>query len=184
MITLIAAIDNNYGLGANGDLLVKEPLDMQHFKRLTLGHVVVMGKTTWLSLPLRKQDPMLVRNTKGKIIKEIDMSTHALKGRQNVVLTFEKEEFVHAVNFNSIEDILALAKDMDVFIVGGGSIYKQFYQYADVIELTVFDMIDDEADVFFPIIYHEDFVIQDRYVLEREDTFDISFLTLVRREDE
>jgi len=169
MITLIAAIDNNYGLGANGDLLVKVPVDMQHFKRKTLGRIVVMGKTTWFSLPLRKQKDLT--------------DTHGLKGRTNIVLSFEKQQFSGATNYNSIEEVLELAKTEDVFIIGGGTIYKQFYQYADIIELTVFDMIDDEADVFFPIIYHDDFVIQTRHVLEREDDFDISFLTLVRRKE-
>ena len=187
MITLIAAIDNNYGLGANGELLAMIPEDIQHFRMKTLGKIVVMGRTTWFSLPLRKQKSCCVYkyNTNGELLKKIDCSTHALKGRVNIVLShIKEEEFYGASLATNINDILELAKNNDIFIIGGASIYKQFYEHADVIELTVFDTIFEEADIFFPIIYHNDFIVQNQYVLEREDDFDLSFLTLVRRTEQ
>ena len=169
MITLIAAVDKKYGLGANGKLLAMVPEDMKRFKEKTLNQIVIMGKTTWLSLPLRETIDSLEK-------------THALKGRKNVVLSFNKQYFHGAYNLNSVEEVLQLAKTKDIFIIGGASIYEQFYQYADVIELTVFNTIFEEADIFFPQISFNDFNLVEAEAIQTSDKtdFNIAFLTFAR----
>lgn len=182
MITLIAAIDLNYGMAANGKLLAMVPEDMIHFKEKTLGKIVVMGRTTWLSLPLRKQKPLGIYNTNGNLLKEASRDTHALKGRFNIVISHKKNEELYGTSLivDNIDDILELAETNNIFIIGGASIYEQFYQYADVIELTVFDKVFEEADLFFPTIYYDEFKVQSSRVLERENDFNLFFFTIVR----
>src|SRR5512138_3677809 len=105
MISIIVAIAEDYGIGFQNELLWRIPEDLKRFKKLTLGHTIVMGKKTWESLPKKP-----------------------LPGRKNVVITDDpKEVFEQAVAAYSIEDALAkCGKEDEVFIMGGGSIYRQF----------------------------------------------------------
>lgn len=167
MLILVAAVDLNLGLGYNGDLLAKVSEDLKHFKEITDGHSVVMGDTTWYSLPMKK-------------------GSHRLSGRHNVILTRSRRDEVEGLtDFDTITDdinfVLTMSKFEDVYVIGGGSVYKQFYEYADRIELTVFMKEFDNADVFFPAINQEDFIEQKRYVQETDEDFEVHFLTLVRR---
>jgi len=131
-IILVACVDINNGIGkANGELLFKLPKDMAHFKSVTSGKHVVMGRKTWDSLP-----------------------TKPLPKRKNYVLTnnesFEIEGKTKVLR--SIEDVLEMAKSKDVYVIGGGEIYKQFMPHAKRIILTHVHTIDLEARVFFPEI--------------------------------
>jgi len=171
MITMIAAVDKNWGLGNKGELLAMVPEDMAHFKKITMGKTVVMGRKTWQSLPMRLEE-------------EGELPTRGLKGRKNIIISRAKCMFTGAdMIARDIETILELAKTEDIFIIGGGSIYKQFYQYADVIELTVFMKEYKEVDVFFPKIKAEDFIDQNSHVQEKNEDrdFDLRFITFVRR---
>ncbi|KFZ25966.1 MAG: Dihydrofolate reductase [Candidatus Izimaplasma bacterium HR2] len=170
MIILIAAVDLNNGLGYQGELLANIPEDMKHFKKLTMDHSIVMGDTTWYSLPMKN-------------------GSHRLSGRHNVILTRSNRKEVEGLtDFDTITDdinfVLTMSKFEDVYIIGGASVYKQFYQYADVIELTIFNTTFEKADIFFPIIDNNDFILQNQYVQERKDDFSLSFLTLVRRKEQ
>ncbi|HDX9663304.1 TPA: dihydrofolate reductase [Bacillus cereus] len=129
MITMIACVDKNMGIGKGDGLLVHLPKDLEHFKKTTLGEVCVFGKTTFDTLPVKP-----------------------LPSRYSIVLTREKD-FYHrgcAVAHN-IEEILRIAESADVFICGGGNVYKQFMPYAD--ELIISHMKEGfDADTFFPEI--------------------------------
>lgn len=130
MITMIVATDINYGIGnKKGELLFDLPNDMSHFKSVTSGKHVVMGRKTWDSLP---QKP--------------------LPKRKNYVLTHDKDFEVKGKTqvLHSIDEVLELAKKREIFIIGGGEIYKQFLPYADRIIMTHVHTIDLEARVFFP----------------------------------
>ncbi len=117
-MNFIVAVDENWGIGANGDLLVRLSDDMKFFKKTTLGKTVVMGRATFDSLPGRKPLP----------------------GRRNIVITRDKNFFAEGVEVcNSAEDVFSLAeKDSseDFFIIGGEQIYNYFLPYCKKAYIT------------------------------------------------
>lgn len=126
---IIVAIANNYAIGKDNQLLCHLPDDLKHFKEITLGHTVIMGRNTFFSLP------------KG-----------ALPKRRNIVLTFDDETFEGCETARSVEEALAMClNDEKVFFIGGASIYKQTYPLVDTLYLT-FVHHDFDADTFFPSI--------------------------------
>ena len=130
MISIIAAISEDCGIGKNNDLLWNIPEDLKRFKRLTWGKTVIMGKKTWESLPKKP-----------------------LPGRKNVVMTDVPDEtIVNAVTAYSLEDTLSkCAGDEEIFIIGGGSIYRQFMPLAGRLYIThVHKSVP--ADIYFPEI--------------------------------
>ena len=128
--SIIAAIGKNRELGKKGGLVFQIPGDLKFFKQTTLGFPVVMGRTTFLSLP------------------------KMLPGRKHFVLspdeepTFPKEVTV----LHDLQKFIDEHKDdeQEYFIIGGGSIYKQFLPHCKKLYLTEVDGEDKEADVFFP----------------------------------
>ena len=128
-ITIIAAVGENNALGKDNKLIWHLSNDLKHFKNLTKGHHVIMGRKTFESMP------------------------KALPNRTNVVISRQKDYVAeNAQVVDSLESALALAQEDDrPFIIGGGEIYSQALAFADCIELTrVHD--DFEADTFFPEI--------------------------------
>jgi dihydrofolate reductase len=107
----IVAVDNNWGIGKDGDLLVHLPGDMKYFKEKTLGKVVVMGRTTFESLPGKKP----------------------LKDRVNIVLSRNPDfQPANCVKCGSMGELFKVLEDYnteDVFIIGGEDIYRQFDPY-------------------------------------------------------
>lgn len=129
IISEIAAVCKNRGIGKDNDLLFKIPEDLEHFKNITKGHAVIMGLNTFHSL--------------GK----------PLPHRTNIVLSPDKDQKIESCTVvSSIEDALAEAKKVEkdeIFIIGGASIYQQFISRADKLYLTLIDA-EPEADTFFP----------------------------------
>lgn len=130
MISIIVAIAENYAIGKNNDLLCYIPGDLKRFKSITLGHPVIMGKKTWLSLPKKP-----------------------LSGRTNIVITDLREEvFQDCTTVYSLAEALdQVHQEEESFIIGGASIYKQFLPLADRLYITWIHK-DFEGDVFFPEI--------------------------------
>ena len=126
-MNLIVAVDKNWGIGKNNDLLISIPEDMNFFRTTTNEKTIIMGRKTLESFP----------------------NGNPLKNRENIVLStnnINKDVLV----FHTIEDILSYVKDKeDVFIIGGGSIYKQFLPYCCKAYITKINK-DFDADVFFP----------------------------------
>ena len=109
-LSIIAAIDRNNAIGRNGQLLCHLPADLKHFKELTSGHTIIMGRVTFDSLP------------KG-----------ALPNRRNIVVTrnpnFKAEGVETAL---SVEDALWMSRDdSEVFVIGGGQIYRETLPLSD-----------------------------------------------------
>jgi dihydrofolate reductase len=130
MISIIVAVSDDWGIGRNNDLLFNMPEDLRRFKRLTSGNTVIMGKRTWYSLPRRP-----------------------LPGRRNIVITdIPGEEIQDAVMAYSIEDAVSKCDSAEEsFIIGGGSIYRQFMPLAHRLYIThVHSKVP--ADVYFPAI--------------------------------
>ena len=130
MISIIVAVSEDLGIGKNNELLWHLPEDLKRFKKLTYGKTVIMGKRTWESLPKKP-----------------------LPGRKNVVITNIPHEIINdAVTAYSIEDALSKCeKDAEIFIIGGGSIYRQFIPLADRLYITHVHK-KKPADVYFPKI--------------------------------
>lgn len=126
---IIVAIGNNNAIGKDNRLLCHLPDDLKHFKAITSGHTVIMGRNTFLSLP-----------------------NGALPKRRNIVLTFDDETFEDCETAQSIEDALTLCKGEEkVFFIGGASVYRQTFPLVDKLYLT-FIHHTFEADTFFPVI--------------------------------
>jgi dihydrofolate reductase len=131
-IILIVAVARNRVIGKDNRLLWNIPEDMAHFKRLTAGHAVLMGRKTWESLPERFRP---------------------LPGRRNIVISRQTgyvapgAELAHA-----LADGIALAADAEkLFIIGGADIYAQSIELADRLEITEVDLAPD-GDAWFPEI--------------------------------
>lgn len=126
MFSIIAAIGKNRELGHKNQLIFHLKDDMKFFRETTDGHPVVMGRKTWESLPSK------------------------LKNRTNIVVS--RHEVPEADE--TITDLPAFIAahqntDTEYYIIGGGSIYKEFLPYAKHLYLTEIDAVAD-ADTFFP----------------------------------
>ena len=128
MINIIAAVAKDRAIGFQNKLIYWLPNDLKRFKALTTGHTIIMGRNTFLSLP------------KG-----------ALPNRRNIVLSRTVTDFPGCDVYPSLEEALAhCAKDEDVYIIGGASVYTQALSMADRLCLTEVDDTPKEADTFFP----------------------------------
>lgn len=127
MITMVVAMDKKRAIGRNNKLPWNIPEDLHHFKVITDDKIVVMGYKTYLSI--------------GK----------PLKNRTNIVLSKNKSLKIDGVIvLNNIEQVLALSKGEDVYVIGGGAIYKQFLPYTDYLHITEIGIEAEETDTFFP----------------------------------
>ncbi len=117
-MNFIVAVEENWGIGKNNDLLFRLPPDMAYFKEKTMGKVVVMGEATLKSLP----------GSKG------------LPGRTNVVLSdnpgFSCENVVLCRSMAELFDVLSNYNSEDIFVIGGASVYNQLMDCCDTAYIT------------------------------------------------
>ncbi len=130
-LVLIAAMDRARAIGRAGDLLWHEPADQRHFRAVTLGHPVVMGRKTWDSLPARFRP---------------------LPGRRNLVVTRNPQwQAAGAEAVGSLEAALGrLGEAARVFVIGGAELYALAVPEADTLLLTETEHRFDAADAHFP----------------------------------
>ena len=130
MISIIVAVSDDWGIGKDNELLWHISEDLKRFKRITIGKTLIMGKKTWESLP-----------------------TRPLPGRKNIVLTdLPDEQIEGAITVYSIDEALSKCTAEDeVFIIGGGSVYRQFMSLAHRLYITHVHK-NRPADIFFPPI--------------------------------
>jgi dihydrofolate reductase len=157
MISIIAAIGKNYELGRKNELLWDMPADMKHFRETTRGHTVIMGQKTFESLP-----------------------NGALPKRRNIVVTHDKDFSAEGVEISySLEEVLASFKNSteEVFVIGGGQIYKQSMATADRLYITHVDAEFPDADTFFPeiipVVWNE--VSREEHKKDPENPFNYAF---------
>ncbi len=128
---ILVAVDENWGIGKNNDLLIRIPADQKMFRQMTTGNVIIIGRKTLDSFP----------------------NGAPLKDRVNIVLTkSEREKKGDEILLHSVEDVLAEVKkynDKEIYVAGGESIYKQFLPYCKTAYVTKIDR-KYEADVCFP----------------------------------
>lgn len=130
MITIVVAMGEKNEIGSDNQLLWHLPKDLKHFKDLTSGHPIIMGRKTYESI--------------GK----------PLPNRTNIVVSRKKDWFQEGVLIvGSIKEAVKFAKKIDeeIFIIGGGNIYEQTMEIAEKLEVTLVKA-QLEADTFFPKI--------------------------------
>jgi dihydrofolate reductase len=127
-VTVVAAVARNGVIGSSNDLPWYIPEDLKHFKALTMGHTLVMGRKTY------------------------DSIGRPLPGRTTIVITRQPDWSVEGVMVaRSFEEALKLADGNDVYVAGGGEIYALALPYADRLELTEVDQTPD-GDIHFPTV--------------------------------
>lgn len=161
MITMIAAVSENYVLGKDNQLLWHLPNDFKRFKQLTSNHTIVMGRKTLESLP------------------------GILPNRKHVVLTRDKTYLKEGcVVIHNLEEVKKVTSENElIYIIGGGEIYHQFLPYADTIELTrVHTSV--EGDAFFPKLNPEEWQLTNSafHPKDEKHKFDFTFETYTRKQ--
>jgi dihydrofolate reductase len=160
-IVLVVAKSENNVIGVDGDLPWKISADLKHFKAITMGHPIVMGRKTW------------------------DSIGRPLPGRRNIVITRRDDLVIDGVDVvKSIDAALDLCRAdgaEKAMIVGGGQIYADIMDQADVIELTEVHS-DIQGDTVFPMIDRDVWQETARQTTPADgDTPAYSFVTLTKR---
>ncbi len=143
MISIIAAVGDNNEIGKDGDLCWKIKADLDRFKELTTGNVVVMGYNTFKSLdfkPLKDRRNIVITDypIAGCDVEQVVAGTFC--DLENEELKYGNEELIKY--FNGLKE--------EVFIIGGGKLYKDFLPFADKMYITEIHKTDKNADTFFP----------------------------------
>ncbi len=161
-ISAVVAVAHHGAIGKNGQLLWHLPADMKHFKAITMGHSIVMGRATFESFP------------KG-----------ALPGRQNIVLTHRTDYHPDGVTIaHSIDEAIAAAEmPGEVMIIGGAQIYAATIGMVRSIHLTKVDAEFPDADAFFPPLPPSEWeqCSEERHSPDERNPLPYTFLTLKRK---
>lgn len=145
MIYLILAMDKNRLIGKGNQLPWKLPADLAYFKKLTMGHTVVMGRKTFESI--------------GK----------PLPGRKNVILTRNINFFANGcIVINSLDDVLKLGELEDIFVIGGAELYSLFLPYAQSLYITEIEH-SFQGDTYFNAIDLNEWEIQYKEAGEKNE---------------
>lgn len=160
-LSIIVAITKNFGIGHENNLLTYIPGDLKRFKEITTGHSIIMGRKTLLSLP-----------------------KWPLPNRRNIVITHDENLQLKGCDVvTSIAEAKEVVKDeKEVFVIGGGLVYKLFLPFVNKIYLTIVDKII-EADTYFPEIKWDewDVIEKENFKLGEKSDFSFSYVTLVRK---
>ena len=160
MIHAIVAIDENGAIGRQGELLCHLPADMRHFKEVTMGNSIIMGRKTFESFPRRP-----------------------LPGRQNIVITRDPKWAYPGVTVtHNLDEAIAAAQTDTVFIIGGAQIYELAMPRVEVLHLTRIHARWASADVFFPKLDMSQWqeVSREHHVSDHRNAYEFDFITLKR----
>lgn len=159
MVSIIVATDKQGGIGKDNALLWHLPNDLKRFKSITSGHPIIMGRKTY------------------------DSIGRPLPNRLNIIITQNKDLNIEGcVIVHSLKDAIIAAEGKDVFIIGGGSIYEQAMEIADMIYLTLVD-VTLEADTHFPKIEDDKWQIvhSESHSKDEKHNYDYQFIDLKRK---
>ena len=164
MISAIAAIDENYGIGYKNELLCHIKEDLKHFKELTSNSIVVMGRKTWESLPTKP-----LPNRINVVITNSIESTEIVEYK-------DKSAFTVYMNLNqTIKAINILDKACNIFIIGGGQTYKEFLPFCDYVYLTRIHKSFENIDTYFPKLNKDDWEVLETDGLKRQEDIEYHF---------
>lgn len=159
-LSLIAAVPRNGAIGKDNALLWTDAEDLRHFRRVTMGCPVIMGRKTWDSLPARFRP---------------------LPGRRNVVITRDPHWHADGAEASlSMTDALDLLSGIDkAFVIGGAQIFEHALPLASELVLTEIDA-DLNGDTFFPAWRRSEFTAASREPHVSKDGVGYSFVTYTR----
>jgi dihydrofolate reductase len=159
-LSIVVAVSENNAIGKNNELLWHLPADLKHFKNITTGHTIIMGRKTF------------------------DSIGRALPNRRNIVITRQASLAVEGVEFvNSLNEALELCIDKEqAYIIGGAEIYRQALPFCDRIYLTRVHQYF-EGDAFFPELDEHNWQETEKhdYLPDEKNKFAYTFSTLERR---
>ena len=159
IVSIVVATGENNEIGKNNSLLWHLPADLKHFKNTTSGNTVIMGRKTFESI--------------GK----------PLPNRRNIVVTSQPDLKIEGIETASTIQIAldSCREDNEIYVIGGGSIYRQVLAQTDKIYLTIVHQIFD-ADIFFPFINKNEWKEESRVFnkADEKNKFDYSFIELNR----
>lgn len=157
---IVVAYDERGGIGARNDLLWGRdlPSDLAHFKELTMGGSLIMGRKTFASIG------------------------RALPGRETIVMTRQSIDALDVIAVSSLERAFRVAKN-EPFVVGGGQAYEQALPLVDVVHATEVHAVFPGADTFFPQLQPElwEEVSREAHVADDRNVYDYDFVTYQRR---
>ncbi|RKD92728.1 dihydrofolate reductase [Mangrovibacterium diazotrophicum] len=157
---MIVAMAQNGTIGKDNDLLFHLSGDLKRFKTITTGHTIIMGRKTLLSLP-----------------------KWPLPNRRHIVISSDPNaEFEGCETVNSIEEAIAKVDgEEEAFVIGGGSIYEQFYPLSSKLYLTTVHQ-NFEGDTYFNIFNEDDWIVESREDLfDEKNNFNYSYINLSRK---
>lgn len=160
-LSIIVAVASDGAIGRANDLLWHLPADLKRFKELTTGHTILMGRKTFESLP---RGP--------------------LPNRRNIIISRSLPAQPGAEVYPTIQQAMeACASDEEVFIIGGGEIYRQLLPNTERIYLTRVQASFPDAEVFFPELDPTEWIEEAREVYPRDERneYDTELLLLRRR---
>ncbi|MEH7381894.1 dihydrofolate reductase [Bacillus sp. JJ1533] len=129
MISLLLAMDKNQLIGKDNDLPWRLPADLAYFKRVTMGHPIIMGRKTY------------------------DSIGRPLPGRENIIVTRDTSYKAEGCKvIHSIDEIVEMSKetDQELFVIGGAEIFKEILPYSERLYITEIDE-EFEGDTYFPV---------------------------------
>lgn len=160
-VEAIVAVDENWAIGRQGNLLCNLPADMKHFKQVTMGHSIIMGRKTFESFPRRP-----------------------LPGRQNIVITRNSDwQYPEVTVVHDLDQAIAAAQTDTVFIIGGAQVYELALPRVDVLHLTVIHARWASADAFFTVLDMNEWeeVSREHHESDHRNAYEFDFVTLKRR---
>ena len=169
-ISIIACLARDGAIGYNNQLLYHITEDMQRFKQLTMGHTVIMGRNTYLSLP------------KG-----------ALPHRTNIIVssTLSNDLVDGSIVCKSLADAINLCHNLnkeEAFIIGGSRLYREAFPWAKALYLTIVDDTPQRADAYFPYdlqqiekLHEKDWEVENKQNMH-SGNLTYQFVTLRRKE--
>ena len=151
---MIVAMAKNRAIGKENQLIWHNSNDLKHFKKVTMGHTVIMGYNTWLSLPGQRPLPH----------------------RRNIIISTRLDQSPEGFELaHSIPEALQMVEsEEEVFVMGGGIIYEQFLPKADRLYLTHLDK-DFEADTYFPYVNFDEWELVDLEVVDDDPQVEYSY---------
>jgi dihydrofolate reductase len=168
IVSIIAAMDRNRGIGINNQLPWRLPADLKRFRELTMGHHLIIGRRTFESI--------------------IQSGGKPLPGRQTIIVTRDRDYSAEGCFIvHSIEEAIDLARERlegEVFVCGGAEIYAQAMDFADVMYLTTVEA-DVAADAFFPAFDERDWNEQESlpHPADEKNPHPFTFKVLSRKRD-
>lgn len=161
--SLIVAVADNYAIGVKGTLPWHLSEDLKYFKRTTSGCPVIMGRTTYFSLPFRP-----------------------LKGRKNIVLNLGGDPIEDVTCVYSFDEAWAEAATesaAECFVMGGASVYRAAIDMVDKLYITHVHTVIADADAFFPEIDPEVWKVESRseMLTDPETGFEFEFVVYIRK---